>query len=102
MDPSEIYRPGDIRPEPRVVVRTEGAAGGSFETNEGTIHFDAPPLPGPVADRYGAGDSFAAGLAFALARGDEPASAVALAARCGAAALTGRGPYEGQLTAGDL
>ena len=102
LDPSETYRPGDIRPGPHLVVRTEGSAGGSYETSDGTVHFDAPRLPAPVVDRYGAGDSFAAGLAFALARGDEHPAAVALAARCGAAALTGRGPYEGQLTAGDL
>ncbi len=31
---------------------------------------DAAPLPGPVVDTYGAGDSFAAALCFALARGD--------------------------------
>ena len=43
------------------------------------------------------GDAFAAGLTFALARGDELRDAIALAARCGAAALTGRGAYAGQL-----
>jgi ribokinase len=102
LDPSETYRRGDIDPEPRLVARTEGAAGGSYETDAGISRFDAPPLPGPVTDRYGAGDSFAGGLAFALARGDGDEAAVALAARCGAAALTGRGPYEGQLTAGVL
>ena len=103
LDPSEAYRRGDIEPEPRWVVRTEGAAGGSYETVDGdVVRFDAPPLRGEVMDRYGAGDSFAAGLAFALARGDDAEDAVAFASRCGAAALTGRGPYEGQLTAGDL
>lgn len=101
LDPAEAYRRGDIDAEPALVVRTEGAAGGSFETAAGEIHrFDAPPVPGEVADRYGAGDSFAAGLAFALARGDAAPAAVAFASRCGAAALTGRGPYEGQLTLG--
>ena len=103
LDPSEAYRRGDIEPEPALVVRTEGAAGGGYETAAGDIvRFDAPPLSGEVMDRYGAGDSFAAGLAFALARGDDAGAAVAFASRCGAAALTGSGPYEGQLTAGDL
>src|SRR5439155_1401430 len=59
----------------------------------------AAALPGPVADTYGAGDSFAAGLTFALARGDTREEAIAFAARCGAAVLTGRGPYTAQLTA---
>jgi ribokinase len=103
LDPSETYRRGDIEPEPALVVRTEGAAGGSYETVAGEVHrFDAPPVPGEIVDRYGAGDSFAAWLTFALARGDEPESAVAFASRCGAAVLTGRGPYEGQLEAGAL
>jgi ribokinase len=54
------------------------------------------PLPGPPADTYGAGDSFAAGLTYGLGVG--PAEdALRLGARCGAAAITGRGPYEGQL-----
>ena len=98
LDPSEAYHRGDIDPEPRLVVRTEGAAGGSFDTGDGLVRFEAPPLPGPVVDRYGAGDAFAAGLAFALARGDDHGAAVDFAARCGAAVLTGRGPYEGQLS----
>jgi len=59
-------------------------------------------VPGPIADAYGCGDAFAAGLTYALARGDPPDDALALAARCGAAVLTGRGPYAGQLTAAAL
>lgn len=102
-DPSEAYRRGDIEPEPALVVRTEGGAGGSYETAAGEMsRFEAPPLPDAVVDRYGAGDSFAAGLTFALARGDPAEHAVGFASRCGAAVLTGRGPYEGQLTAADV
>jgi ribokinase len=44
-------------------------------------------------DAYGAGDCFAAGLAFALASGLERPAAIDFAARCGAAALTGPGVY---------
>jgi ribokinase len=52
-------------------------------------------------DTYGAGDSFAGGLTYGLAAGLSTEEALALAARCGAACVTGRGPYEGQLTADD-
>ena len=45
-------------------------------------------------DTYGAGDSFAAALAFALARGTTLRAALDLAARAGAAVIGGRGPYE--------
>jgi len=48
----------------------------------------------PPADSYGCGDSFAAGLTFALADGLSLPESLTLAARCGAACGTGRGPYE--------
>lgn len=97
-DEGERYRAGDIEPSPRLIARTDGAAGGSLETADGeTIRWEAAPLPGPVVDTYGAGDCFAAGLTYALAEGRPPAEALALGARCGAACVTGRGPYESQL-----
>ena len=97
-DPGELYSPGDLDPAPRVVVRTLGAAGGEWETASGERgRWTASELPGPVRDSYGAGDSFAAGLTYGLGAGWDVARAVELAARCGAACLTGRGPYEGQL-----
>ena len=97
-DASETYTRGDLTPTPAVVVTTRGELGGTYEI-EGSapMHYHPAPPPGPVVDRYGAGDSFAAGLAFGLGSGLSPAGAVALAARCGAAAVTGRGPYAGQL-----
>lgn len=99
-DAGETYEPGDLPVEPALIVRTAGAAGGSWETSEGVRgEWEATPLPGPVEDAYGCGDSFAAGLTYALGAGMAPAKAVQLAARCGAACLTGRGPYAGQLTA---
>src|SRR5215207_8129504 len=98
-DPGELYRPGDLDPAPRVVVRTAGAAGGEWETVSGERGRWGPaPLPGRVRDSYGCGDSFAAGLTYALGAGWKIEQAVELAARCGAACLTGRGPYEAQLT----
>jgi ribokinase len=93
-DSGERYEPGEIEPAPRAVVRTDGPAGGSVLDADGNeTHWRAPPLPGPIVDTYGAGDSFAAGLTFGLAEGRPIASAAVLGARCGAASVTGRGPY---------
>jgi ribokinase len=101
-DPSEVYRPGDLHPPPRLVVRTEGEEGGTYEAEDGRAgRYPATPVPGPIVDTYGCGDSFAAGLTFALGAGYENTEALELAARCGAACLTGRGPYEGQLRLAD-
>jgi ribokinase len=103
LDAGEAYEPGDIDPEPGLAVMTEGDAGGSYWTPGGSRRrCDAAPPPGPVADRYGAGASFAAGLTYALGRGDSLPAALVLAARCGAAVVTGRGPYERQLTSADV
>ena len=97
-DPGERYSPGDIDPAPKVVVRTLGADGGEWETASGEQgRWSAGELPGPIRDSYGSGDSFAAGLTYGLGAGWELPKAVELAARCGAACLTGRGPYEVQL-----
>jgi ribokinase len=94
-DEGERYQPGELDPQPRLAVFTAGSLGGWTQPGG---PFNAAPLPGPVSDAYGAGDSFAAGLTYALATGMEREEALELAARCGAAAMTGRGPFEGQLT----
>ncbi len=97
-DVGERYAPGDIDPPPRLVARTTGAAGGCVEALDGTTtEWTAAPLPGPPVDAYGAGDSFAAGLTYGLAAGRSPEEALVIGARCGAACVTGRGPYTGQL-----
>jgi ribokinase len=97
-DTGEGYAAGTLDPEPRIVARTAGAAGGRYVTAAGRHgRWSAAPPPGPVADAYGCGDSFAAGLSFALAEGRDVDDALAFGARCGAACLTGRGPFEGQL-----
>ena len=90
-DPGETLAPGIAAAS---VALTDGARGGLIDG----VHYDSVEPPGPIVDAYGAGDSFAAALFFALARGDEPAAAVALAARAGAAVIAGRGPYSSQLT----
>ena len=98
-DEDERYIAGAIDPAPRLVVATSGKDGGTYQTADGgTGAFPAAPVPGPISDSYGCGDSFAAGLTYALGAGFGPEEALAFAARCGAACLRGRGPYQGQLT----
>jgi ribokinase len=94
-DEGELYHPGELDPPPHVVVTTSGGLGGWVQPGG---PFRPAPVPGTTVDAYGCGDCFAAGLTFALGRGDSTDEAVALAARCGAAVMTGRGPYTAQLT----
>lgn len=97
-DDAERYCPGDLGPEPRLLARTRGGSGGSLTYADGRGGaWEAAPPPGKVVDSYGAGDSFAGGLTYGLASGRDDAGALELAARCGAACVSGRGPYEGQL-----
>jgi ribokinase len=98
-DAGERYEPGDLEPPPRTVVTTSGALGGWVRPGG---PFRATPLPGPVEDAYGCGDCFAAGLTFGLAAEWPMEEAVQAGARCGAAVLTGRGAYGGQLGGGDF
>lgn len=98
-DPGEQLDAGALRPAPKYVVSTLGERGGHWRSADGGAGtWTAAPLPGPVADTYGAGDSFAAGLTFGLGTGMPIEKALELGARCGAVVLTGRGPYAGQLT----
>jgi ribokinase len=102
-DPAEAIDPASFAHPPRLIVRTESVRGGRYATDDGRSGtYDAVPPPGPVVDTYGAGDSFAAGLTFALGAGMNTRSALSLAARCGAWCVAGRGPYGNQLSASDL
>jgi ribokinase len=101
-----------------LVVLTEGARGGTYREHSGgretrteaswdaaswtEASWDAAAPPGPPVDSYGCGDSFAAGLTYGLGAGLPVPAALALAARCGAVCLTGRGPYARQLTRREL
>ncbi|HEV2821338.1 MAG TPA: PfkB family carbohydrate kinase [Solirubrobacteraceae bacterium] len=99
-DAGERVDPGELSVAPRLIVTTLGARGGRWRSGDGQEGgWVAAPLPGPVADAYGAGDTFAAALTFAIASGRDLAAALDLAARCSAACLTGRGPYEAELPA---
>lgn len=87
------------RADAELLVLTEGARGGSYRERSGRAGmWTAVPPPGAPMDSYGCGDSFAAGLTYGLGAGLAIPDALALAARCGAVCLTGRGPYEHQLT----
>ncbi len=97
-DRLEQVEPDALDVPPKLVVTTHGAEGGEWhgaEQRSGT--WKAAALPGPIVDAYGAGDTFAGGLTYALGAGYAIDDALHLAARCSAANLTGRGPYAGQL-----
>ena len=98
-DVSERIDPSELDPAPRIVVTTAGQLGGWVRPGG---PFRSVPPPGPIEDAYGCGDCFAAGLTFALAEGRTLDDSLLVGARCGAAVLTGRGPYAGQLTAAML
>lgn len=87
----------------RWTVLTDGARGGRWSGADGSAGtWQAVPPPGPPVDAYGCGDSFAGALAYGLGAGLGIEGAIALAARCGAWCLTGRGPYGRQLTRAEL
>ena len=93
-DEGERYRPGDLDPPPRLEVATAGEFGGTYSVAGGKMErYVAAPVPGEVKDTYGAGDSFAAGLAYGLASGLAIEDALALGARCGAEALARPGAH---------
>jgi ribokinase len=96
-DAGETYEPVD--PPPGAIVMTESGAGGRWTTADGrTGRWEPVPLPGPVADAYGCGDSFAGGLTYGLGAGMPLEEALQLGAVCGAVCRTGHGPYERQHT----
>ncbi len=92
LDAGEAYAPGDLAPAPEVVVATEGAAGGWYETAAGARgRWRSVAPPSPIVDSYGAGDCFAAALTFALGSGRALDDALAFAAERGVLALGRRG-----------
>jgi ribokinase len=102
-DEIELRAAEPVLEEAELVVWTEGGRGGHYRRRDGeTGRWDAVRPPGEAMDSYGCGDSFAAGFTYGLGAGMALPDALALGARCGAVCLTGRGPYERQLTARDL
>jgi ribokinase len=101
-DEIELRAAGQAESEAELVVLTDGANGGSYRARDGSSgRYASVPSPGDPVDSYGCGDSFAAGLTYGLGAGLRVPDALALAARCGAVCLTGRGPYERQLTSAE-
>jgi ribokinase len=98
-DPAERYAPGDLDPAPRLVVRTDGARGGWFASAGGAPERYAAVPAVVTGDTYGAGDTFAAALALAVAEHDpalDPAAPrviVERAARRAVEVLAFDGPY---------
>jgi ribokinase len=91
-DREEEQWAGSAGERAEIMVRTEGAAGGSWWIPGGPARRWSPVKPpGEIRDSYGCGDSFAAGFTFALAGGATPAEAVAFGAECGARCLTRAG-----------
>jgi ribokinase len=102
-DPGERQAGEDLDPPPHLIVSTGGAEGGRWVADDKTTGaWQVAELPGPKRDTYGAGDSFAGGLTYALGAGLETDPALRLASRCGAHKLAGRAGFDGQLTAGEL
>jgi ribokinase len=102
-DEIELREAAAAQSEAELVVWTEGAHGGRYRERSGVSgRWAAAAPPGEPVDSYGCGDSFAAGLTYGLGAGLEVADALELAARCGAVCLTGRGPYERQLSGREL
>jgi ribokinase len=91
-DPAEVY-PGNLRPPPRLVVRTKGGDGGRYILADGSEHAYAAVPTQVTGDTYGAGDTFAAALTYALGEGHAPADAIAFATERAAQVLAFNGPY---------
>ena len=90
LDPRERVDRRQLKPAPRTLIRTEGARGGLSLPGD---RYEPAPLPGPMVESYGCGDSFAAGVVTGLAAHWPLAKAIALGAQCGAACATRFGPY---------
>jgi ribokinase len=106
-DQAEAFDSGALANPATLFVRTAGLAGGTWERDGESGRWKSPSVvedddPDTPADAYGAGDSFAAALAYALAVGMEIPAGIKLAARAGSATAYGRGPYTSQLTKADI
>jgi ribokinase len=102
-DAGEMAFGDQLDPPPHFIVSTRGKEGGQWlgeDHTTGTWH--SADLPGPKGDSYGAGDSFAGGLTWALADGRSIEDALEIASRSGAHKLTGRAGFDRQLTAAEL
>lgn len=90
-DDGEKYEVGTINPYPLLVVRTDGSSGGV--TDDGLQYAAQIVSNEEVRDMYGCGDSFAAGLSFALGNKLPVSEALNVAASSGADAVKRRGAF---------
>jgi ribokinase len=86
-DENEVLWAGRLAPDTRLMVATEGGAGGHW-WGESEGRWSSVPPPGPVRDSYGCGDAFAAGFTYGLGAGQSVAEAAQVGARWGAEMLT--------------
>jgi ribokinase len=90
-DSGEVYRSGDISPEPSLIITTQGANGGYLNTGE---RYEAEALTlEQIVDFYGCGDSFAAGIAYGLGNHVQMNEVLKIAAHAGAMAAQRRGVF---------
>lgn len=90
-DEGEKYRPGDLSPEPALVIMTDGSKGGTL--SDGTRYAAETVAPESLIDTYGCGDSFAAGLTYGLSTGADTHEALKIAIQTGALAAQRRGAF---------
>jgi ribokinase len=86
-DEAETRWAEQLEPHARLMVASEGSAGGRW-WGESTGRWTAVAPPGPVRDSYGCGDAFAAGFTYGLALGHTVPDAARVGAECGAEMLT--------------
>ena len=94
IDPAERYAAGDLPLTPHLVVRTTGAHGGWFAVGDAREPYSAVATT-ITGDTYGAGDTFAAALTYALGERRAPRDAIAFAAARAAEVVAFEGPYPG-------
>lgn len=94
-DPREASTRADYAVPPAALVMTEGAPGGYVETASGIARFKSVPVE-RVVGSYGAGDTFAAAVAWYAGRGFSVIDACHRAAAHASAVLSGTNPIAGQ------
>jgi ribokinase len=100
-DEIELAAAKPVLAEAELVIYTEGADGGRWHRRDGQKgRWQAAPIPGPLVDSYGAGDTFAAGVTYGLGAGMSLDETLALASEASARCLAGAGPYGHDFGAG--
>jgi ribokinase len=94
-DPRERGERADYAVPPAALVMTDGARGGTVETDGGVAAFASPRVD-VAGSTYGAGDSFAGALTYYLAAGLPALEAAARAAHHGAAVVGSLDPLAAQ------